>query len=269
MLELFHAAPSYFSMVARLALAEAQLPTTSRLLDIHLAKQQLSPAYRRLNPHMTVPTLRGPGLLLTDSAQILAFAAEHAAERWADADPTRRDGIACAVAGHYSLNIEALTFSKLLSTRPWFRPVVVRLLGGIISRLEAEARRSPDQADALLAKAQQNRERLALFRDQQPAELLATQRQAVSSYLASLPAVVAGGGLFGSRVSSADVVLAVLCSRLEMAGEQALLSRPDLQGWWQRYRQRPAVASADLWTRFQRRRFVQAVLEARHTPINP
>ena len=81
MLELFHAAPSYYSMVARLALAEAGVGYTSRLMDIHLAKQQLSPAYRRLNPHMTVPTLRGPDLLLTDSAQILGYAAQQAEQR--------------------------------------------------------------------------------------------------------------------------------------------------------------------------------------------
>ncbi len=73
-LELFHAASSHYSMVARLALTEAQLPWTSRLLDIHLAKQQLSEAYRLLNPAMTVPTLSVEGLLLTDSAEILAFA---------------------------------------------------------------------------------------------------------------------------------------------------------------------------------------------------
>ena len=89
MLELFHAAPSYFSMVARLALAEAEVPTINRLMDIHLAKQQLSPAYRQLNPKMTVPTLRGPGILLTDSSQILAYAAEHSAIPWADGDPSR------------------------------------------------------------------------------------------------------------------------------------------------------------------------------------
>ena len=80
---------------------------------------------------------------------------------------------------------------------------------------------------------------------------------------------MAGGLLFGSRISSADVVLTVLCSRLTMAGELTLLQRPDLQGWWQRMQQRPAFCQADLWTRFQRRRFVQALLAARHTPINP
>ena len=267
MLELFHAAPSYYSMVARLALAEAQVGYTSRLLDIHLAKQQLSSAYRRLNPHMTVPTLRGPDLLLIDSSQILAFAAEQAGELWADADPLRSGGIATVVRDHYAISIESLTFSKVLSGRPWLRPLIVRVLSGLVARLESEARRLPDQAAVLLAKAQQNRERMVLFRDTAPAQVLESERHEVSSFLAALPAVVAGGWLFGRRISSADVVLAALCSRLSMADELSLLERPDLQGWWQRYQQRPAVAAADLWTRFQRRRFLQAVLEARHTPI--
>jgi glutathione S-transferase len=269
MLELFHAAPSYYSMVARLALAEAQVPYSSRLLDIHFAKQQLSPAYRRLNPHMTVPTLRGPGLLLTDSAEIVAHAAAQAGEQWADADPARQAGIAESVLGHYRISFETLTFSKLLSSRPWFKAVVTKVLSGVIGSLERQAKRCPEQAEPLLAKAAQNRERLAVFTQAPIEQVLSEQRQQVAAYLASLPPVVAGGWLFGRQVSSADVVLAVLCARLEMAGELALLSRPDLQGWWQRMQQRPAYAAADVWTRFQRRRFFKAVLEARHTPINP
>jgi len=266
-LELFHAAPSYFSMVARLALAEAGLPYCSRLLDIHLAKQQLSPAYRRLNPQMTVPTLRGPDLLLTDSSQILAFAAHQAQVPWADADPARQAGIASAVAGHYALSIEELTFSKLLSRRPWFKPVMVRLLTGINASLERDQRRFPAQKELLESKQAQNRARLAVFRDRPATDVLSEQRAQVASYLAQLPPVIAGGWLFGRQISSADVVLAVLVSRLEMSGEQALLSRPDLQQWWQRYQQRESVAKADLWTRFKRREFAAALLKARQTPI--
>lgn len=261
MLELFHAAPSYYSMVARLALAEAGVPYVSRLMDIHLAKQQLSPAYRALNPHMTVPTLRGPGLLLTDSSQILAYAAQQGGED----DANRAEAIQRAVAGHYALSIETLTFSKVLASRPWFKPVMVRMLSGINASLEREIPAHPDQAAALQAKVRQNQARLAVFRDRPAPQVLAEQREQVSAYLGSLPAVVASGWLFGARISSADVVVAVLCSRLAMAGELALLSRPDLQSWWQRYQQRPAFAAADLWTRFQRRRFVQSLLEARHT----
>ncbi|MBM5792473.1 MAG: glutathione S-transferase family protein [Cyanobacteria bacterium M_surface_7_m2_037] len=272
MLELFHAAPSYYSMVARLALAEAGVPYVSRLMDIHLAKQQLSPAYRALNPHMTVPTLRGPGVLLTDSAQILSFAAQQAARRpqqaWADADASRVAAIQQAVAGHYAISIETLTFGKLLATRPWFQSVMVRMLSGINAKLEREASQHGDQAAVLQAKVRQNQARLAVFGGRPAAEVLAEQRDQVSSYLASLPPVVASGWLFGACISSADVVVAVLCSRLAMAGELGLLSRADLQSWWQRYQQRPAFSAADLWLRFQRRRFLQSLLEARHTSFS-
>ena len=127
MLELFHAAPSYYSMVARLALAEAGIPFTSRLIDIHLAKQQLSDPYRALNPHMTVPTLRGPDLLLTDSSEILAFAASRAGDAWCDADAAQALAIRAAVQGHYAISIETLTFSKLLTSRPLLKPLVTPL----------------------------------------------------------------------------------------------------------------------------------------------
>lgn len=267
MLELFHAAPSYYSMVARLALAEAGIATTSRLMDIHVAKQQLSDAYRALNPHMTVPTLRGPDLLLTDSSEILAFAAAHAGASWADADPAVAPAIRAAVQGHYAISIETLTFSKVLASRPWLKPLVARMLSGLSSQLEQRAAHTDVDPAALLAKAQQDRERLQTLTATPAAETLAAMRAQVRAYLHGLPPVVDGAWLFGSRLSSADVVLAVLLARLSMAAELTLLDRQDLQHWWQRYQGRPAVTAADLWTRFQRRRFVKALLEARRTPF--
>lgn len=265
MLELFHAAPSYYSMVARLALAEAGVSYVSRLMDIHVAKQQLSDAYRLLNPHMTVPTLRGPHLLLIDSSDILQFAAGRAGDRWADADPQRREAIAAAVAGHYAISIETLTFSKLLSSRPLFKPLVKRLLAGLSRSLDSRAATAADGGASLRAKAEEDRQRLATFTNTPPAETLERMRSEVRSYLNGLPVVGPSGWLFGERISSADVVLAVLVARLAMAGEMALLTRPDLQQWWARYQQRSAFADADIWTRFQFRRFVRALLAARRT----
>ena len=267
MLELFHAAPSHYSMVARLALAEAQIPYTSRLLDIHLAKQQFSSAYRTLNPHMTVPTLRGPGLLLSDSADIVRYAAEHAATPWADADPQLQGSIQAAVDGHYSISIETLTFSKLLASKPWLQPLITKVLSGLVQKLERQQGRTAADSEALHAKAQQNRERLATLTGTPAAQTLGAMRAQVITYLNSLPAPQPSGWLFGECISRADVVVAVLCARLAMAGELELLQRPDLQQWWQRIQQRPAFVAADIWTRFQRRAFVAAVLQARHTPI--
>ena len=267
MLELFHAAPSYYSMVARLALAEAQIPYTSRLLDIHLAKQQFSPAYRQLNPHMTVPTLRGPDLLLTDSSDILRFAAEHAATPWADADRSLQDSIQAVVDGHYAISIETLTFSKLLATKPWLQPLITKVLSGLVEKLAHQQGHSEAETEALRAKAQQNRERLAALTGTPAAQTLGAMRAQVITYLNSLPGPQGSGWLFGERLSRADVVTAVLCARLAMAGELDLLQRPDLLHWWQRIQQRPAFAEANIWSRFQRRAFLAAVLQARHTAI--
>jgi len=266
-LELFHAAPSYYSMLARLALAEAGITTTSRLIDIHFAKQQLSDAYRALNPHMTVPTLRGPGLLLTDSSEILAFAAARAGDAWGDADATLAPAIRAAVAGHYAISIETLTFSKLLTSKPLLKPLVAQLLSGLSRQLDQRAAHTAVDPGALRAKAEQDRQRLQTLTATPSAQTLAAMRQQVRAYLNGLPPLESGDWLFGARISSADVVLAVLLARLTMAGELPLLERPDLQQWWLRYQRRPAVAAADLWTRFQRRRFVQALVEARRTPI--
>ena len=253
MLELFHAAPSYYSMVARLALAEAQIPYSSRLLDIHLAKQQFSAAYRQLNPHMTVPTLRGPDLLLTDSSDILRYAAEHTNTSWADAEPQLQPDIQAAVDGHYAISIETLTFSKLLVGKSWLKPLLTNVLSGLVKKLEHQAACSAADADVLLAKAEQNRQRLTTLMATPATQTLDTMREQVATYLHSLPAPEPSGWLFGERVGRADVVVGVLCGRLTMAGELGLLQRSDLQNWWQRFQQRPA--------------FGAAVLQARHTSI--
>jgi len=266
-LELFHAAPSYYSMVARLALAEAGVATISRLLDIHIAKQQLSDAYRQLNPHMTVPTLRGPGLLLTDSADILAFSARQAGANWLDADAGLAPAIDQVVTDHYAISIENLTFSKLLVSKPLLLPVVKRVLGGLSRSLEARAEQAADGGASLRAKAQQDRERLATLTDVPPAHTLKSMREQVHAYLCALPAPQFGAGLFGDRLSRADIVVAVLLARLSMTDELQLLERDDIRQWWQHFQTRPGFQSANIWTRFQKRSFVQAVIAARHTPL--
>lgn len=266
-LELFHAASSYYSMVARLALIEAQLPWTSRLLDIHLAKQQLGEAYRRLNPAMTVPTLRGGGLLLTDSAEILAFAAAQAGPLWADADPDLRDAIAAVVQAHFTISIETLTFSKLLTTTPQLKPLVAGVLSGLSRDLDRRASQTERDPASLRAKAEQERQRLHTFTARPASETLAALRRQVRDFLQGLPLVAPQQWLFGPRISQADVVLAVLMARLSMADEAALVQREDLRQWWGRYQQRPSFKAAELWLGFRSRRFLQALLLARLTPI--
>ena len=102
---LYHAASSYYSSIARLALVEAGVAFTSVPLDIHRRMAQFEPGYARLNPNMTVPTLVLDGRTLSESRDIVLFAFgdrgdDDATRRWLDE--------------HYAFPIDELTFSWLL-----------------------------------------------------------------------------------------------------------------------------------------------------------
>ena len=71
---LFHAPSSYYSMIARLALAEGGVDYKPVFVDIHVRMTQQSPDYARLNPNMSVPTLVMPGRNLDESRLIAEFA---------------------------------------------------------------------------------------------------------------------------------------------------------------------------------------------------
>ena len=70
MMILYSAPSSYYSMIGRLALKEAQVPFENHQMDIHLRKEQLAPWYVALNPHMSVPTLVDGKTILIDSQDI-------------------------------------------------------------------------------------------------------------------------------------------------------------------------------------------------------
>lgn len=50
---LYHAAPSFFSQIARLALAEKGATYSRREIDIHMRMDQISPEYAKIHPEMT------------------------------------------------------------------------------------------------------------------------------------------------------------------------------------------------------------------------
>lgn len=99
---LYHAASSYYSAIARLALVEAGVAFTSVPVDIHRRMAQFEPDYVRLNPGMTVPTFALADRTLTESRDIMLHAFpdrvdDEATRRWLDA--------------HYAFPIEELTFA--------------------------------------------------------------------------------------------------------------------------------------------------------------
>ena len=54
---LYHFEKSYCSQIVRLVLEEDAVVYKSRAMDIHGAKEQISPWYMKINPNAVVPTL--------------------------------------------------------------------------------------------------------------------------------------------------------------------------------------------------------------------
>ena len=247
---LYHAASSYYSMIARLALREAGIAYDERRIDIHRAREQLAPWYVAINPHMTVPTLVDGTAAWRDSRDILAVAAARAGAKWA----TPSADIEAVVAAHYAIPIERLTFARMMTRIPPLRVLFPRMLRRIVRDLEAALPTAADP-DAVRAKIAVDRERVAYFGGGDLRGKLEAERDHVRRFLAALPAPA--DLLFGARFSSADVVTIVLLARLKMIGEGALTgARADIARYFDRIVARPAFVAADVWTRFQLRRML-------------
>lgn len=247
---LYSAPSSYYSMIARLALLECGASFDIRRMDIHFAKDQLSSWYLAINPAMTVPALTDGDQAWTDSRTILEKAASIAGNQWYDADPELAPAIKHILDAHYSISIERLTFGKAM-TRIWpLRVIFPRMLQRIIKKLEASKSTSANP-EATQRKIILNQERIAYFTEGDLKQKLIGERDQVSHYLNQL-SVPSNGLLFGSNPSSADIVTAILCARLQMIGELPLLeSIPTLPGWFARISARPSFKQADIWTHFQ------------------
>ena len=246
---LYNASSSYYSMIARLALIEANVPFVSRRMDIHIAKEQLSSWYMQINPHMTVPSLVDGDLILIDSSDILRLAASSAGNQWQDSDLLQNQGIEDAVKGFYSIPIEDLTFAKAMIKFPPLHFLFPKLLGHIVRNLKSQVASSKDPA-ATQAKIALNESRIHYFTQGNLLDKLNVERQRVSRYLSTLP--TPQNMLFGEKPSSADIVLSVLLGRLKMVGEYSLVDPyPELDKWFCRMQQRPSFQKADIWQKFQ------------------
>ncbi|MDQ5948457.1 MAG: ganglioside-induced differentiation-associated protein 1, partial [Pseudomonadota bacterium] len=64
---------SYYSMIARLVLAEKAVAYELHHIDIHIKMEQFAPEFVSIQPNMTVPVLVCDGVNIADSHQILLF----------------------------------------------------------------------------------------------------------------------------------------------------------------------------------------------------
>jgi ganglioside-induced differentiation-associated protein 1 len=129
---LYHTPSSYYSMIARLALAEGGVAYEPVFVDIHFRRSQQRPDYVRLNPNMTVPTLALANRILDQSRDIAEFAL--------GVGEATLDGYAKAWLDlHYGYPIEELTFGGFLARNPMARIMIPKLLRSTHRRLLAFA----------------------------------------------------------------------------------------------------------------------------------
>jgi glutathione S-transferase len=253
---LYHTPSSYYSMIARLALAEGGVAWEAVFVDIHFRGSQQSPDYVRLNPNMTVPTLVLADRSLDQSRDIAEFALGVSA---ATLDAETKAWLDL----HYGFPIEELTFGRILAGNPMARIMIPRLLERSRRRLLALAAENPDLAAVYAARAEIFAQRVRIF-DPAAAMQLSQKRRAEAIDIMDRMERTLGDGravMVPPAYGIVDTVLTVFLGRMEFAGLGAEIpTRPALARYWRFMRARPSFAAADIWTRFHAFRLIGGIL---------
>ena len=254
--KLYHAPSSYFSTIARLALAEAAFDHEQVVVDIHFRGSQQSPAYARLNPNLTVPTLVLPGRTLNQSRAILDFALAGAGQD-IDAETTSWVDL------QYAYPIEELTFGGFLAHNAMARAIIPAKLAATRRRLLRLAAEHPDLAGAYERRAALFAERERTFDPKMAMQLATMRRGEALGLLDRLDHHLATSGevMVPPNYGAADVVWTVFLARMELVGIAGeIAGRPALARYFRAMKARPSFKAADVWTRLHVGRLIRGVI---------
>ncbi len=253
---LYHAPSSYYSMIARLALAEGGVDYERVFVDILLRGTQHSAAYARLNPEMTVPSLVLGARVLTQSRAVVEWAL-------GAGEGARGGEIGYWMDLAYSFAVDELTFGGLLARHAVARAVIPARLAAARRRLVRRAGEWPDLADVYTRRAAVFAERERVFAPAGAGRLFAARCGEACGLLDQLERRLGDGRgvLVGAVYSGADVVWTVFLARLVfvgLAGEIAC--RAGVARYWGAMRGRGSFAAADVWTRLRVGRVAVGIL---------
>ena len=243
-------------MIARLAFAEAGLDHEQVFVDIHFRGSQQSPAYARLNPNLTVPTLVLPERTLDQSREILNVTLAGAGQEL-DAETTLWTDL------HYSYPIEELTFGGFLAHHAVARAIIPGKLAGSRRRLLRLAAANPDLAEVYERRAAVFAERERTFDPKMAMHLAATRREEAIGLLDRLERHLADPRdvMVPPDYGAADVVWTVFLARMEFVGmEGEIAGRSALARYWRAMKARPSFAAADIWTRLHIGRLIRGII---------
>lgn len=253
---LYHAPSSYYSMIARLALAEGGIAYEPVFVEIHYRVGQQQPDYVRLNPNMTVPTLVLADRILDESRDIAEYAL--------GVSEATLDGETRAWLDlHYAYPIEELTFGGLLARNPLARLLIPRRLKSIHRGLLACAAENPDLAGLYKARAAVFAERVRTFDPDTIVKLSERRRDEAAGIMDRLEQTLCDGRavIVPPAYGIADVVFTVFLARIEFAGlSDQIPKRPALARYWRAMQERPSFAAADIWTKLHVARMIRGIL---------
>lgn len=250
---LYHTPSSYYSMIARLALAEGGIAHERVFVDIHFRLGQQQPDYVRLNPGMTVPTLVLPDRILDQSRDIAEYAL----------GTTTGDEARAWLDLHYGYPIEELTFGGILARNPVARIMIPKRLEAARRNLLALGARNPDLAEVYAARAAVFAGRIRTFEPDAVVKLSQRRRSEALGFMDRLEQTLGDGRgvLVPPAYGVADVVWTVFLGRMEFAGLGAEIpKRPALARYWNAMRARPSFSAADIWTTFHVGRLIGGIL---------
>jgi len=250
---LYQTPSSYYSMIARLALAEGGIAHERVFVDIHFRLSQQQPNYVRINPGMTVPTLVLADRILDQSRDIAAYALDSTLDgetkSWVDL--------------HYGYPIEELTFGGILARNPLARIMIPKRLEATRRQLLALAARNPDLAAVYEARAAVFAERVSTFEPDAVVKLSERRRTEAIGFMDRLEQTLRDGRavLVPPAYGVADVVWTVFLGRMEFAGlGEEIPRRPSLARYWDALQARPSFSAADIWTKFHVGRLIGGIL---------
>jgi len=256
---LYQTPSSYYSMIARLALAEGGIAHERVFVDIHFRLSQQQPDYVRINPGMTVPTLVLADRILVQSRDIAEYALgstlNHETKAWGETKTW--------LDLHYGYPIEELTFGGILARNPLARIMIPKRLEATRRQLLALAARNPDLASLYEARAAVFAERVSTFEPDAVVKLSERRRTEAIGFMDRLEQTLRDGRavLVPPAYGVADVVWTVFLGRMEFAGLGAEIpKRPALARYWAVLQARPSFSAADIWTKFHIGRLIGGIL---------
>lgn len=241
---------SYYSMIARLVLAEKGVAYDLHKIDIHIKMEQFDPEYVKIQPNMTVPTLVCDGVTVGDSHKILFFVNENfpGANLYPEADAK---AINESLARHYDFSIEDLTMGNAMRKSPIAKFALSKGLKKASQRCTILMTTHPELKEACEKKIQLEEQRYKeiLSADNNYEQV---KRRAVELCDMLEGKLSTNDFAASNQYTLADVVWTVFLARLFMIKFDYLIAeRKNLQEYWQRMTMRDSFAKANLWTKMK------------------